>query len=79
MVDPIRLIIADDHALFRHGLIELLREQPDFEIVGEAQSGPEVIQLLAGQEADLVLMDVHMPAGGGIEAIKTLPAQMATC
>jgi DNA-binding NarL/FixJ family response regulator len=72
MVERIRLIIADDHALFRRGLVELLREQPDFQIVGEAHSGPEVVRLTAATGVDLVLMDVHMPEGSGIEAVRVL-------
>ena len=72
MTEPIRLIIADDHALFRRGLVELLREQADFRIIGEAHSGPDAVELAKKNPADVVLMDVHMPEGSGIDAVRVL-------
>jgi DNA-binding NarL/FixJ family response regulator len=72
MSEPIRLIIADDHALFRRGLVELLREQADFRIIGEAHSGPDAVELAKKNPADVVLMDVHMPEGSGIDAVRVL-------
>jgi DNA-binding NarL/FixJ family response regulator len=72
MSEPIRLIIADDHALFRRGLVELLREQADFRIIGEAHSGPDAVELAKKNPADVVLMDVHMPEGSGIDAVRAL-------
>jgi DNA-binding NarL/FixJ family response regulator len=72
MAEPIRLIIADDHALFRRGLVELLREQSDFQIVGEVRSGPEAVELSKTTAADVILMDVHMPEGDGIDAVRSL-------
>ncbi len=56
-----RILIADDHALFRSGLKLLLGQQPDYRIVGEAASAGELRQLLAQQPAELVLMDYQMP------------------
>ncbi len=72
MAKQIRILIADDHALFRRGLAELLSEQPDFLLVGEARSGPEGVQLAHQFQPDVMLMDVHMPGGGGIEAVQIL-------
>ncbi len=72
MTEPIKLLVADDHVLFRKGIINLLSEQPDFLIIGEASSGPEAVQLARQQQPDVVLLDVHMPTSGGVEAVRTL-------
>lgn len=72
MTEAVRVLVADDHALFRRGLVGLLSEQPDIEPVGEAHSGPEAVQLSRQLRPDVVLMDVHMPGGGGIEAVRAL-------
>jgi DNA-binding NarL/FixJ family response regulator len=72
MSDPIKLLVVDDHALFRRGLIGLLGEQPDFRVVGEAGNNQDAIQLCRQQQPDVVLMDVHMPGGSGIKAVQTL-------
>jgi two-component system, NarL family, response regulator NreC len=67
-----RLLIADDHALMRSGLRALLTTQPDFEVVGEAGDGVAVIEACQRLEPDVVLMDLTMPARGGIGAIREL-------
>ena len=72
MSEPIKVLVVDDHILFRRGLIGLLGEQPDLRIVGEAGNGQDAIQLVQQQQPDVVLMDVHMPGGGGINAVKAL-------
>lgn len=72
MADPIRVLIADDHSLFRRGLISLLNETAEFTVVGEASSGPEAVRLAADLRPDVVLMDVHMPGGGGVDAVHSL-------
>ena len=72
MSEPIKVLVVDDHILFRRGLIGLLGEQPDFRIVGEAGNGQDAIQLCRQQQPGVVLMDVHMPGGGGIKAVKAL-------
>lgn len=76
MADPIRLLIVDDHALFRRGIAGLLHEQPDFNVVGEADNGEAAVVLSSKLKPDVVLMDVHMPGGDGLEAVRTLK-QMA--
>ncbi|MBI4790282.1 MAG: response regulator transcription factor [Chloroflexi bacterium] len=73
---PLRVLIADDHALFRRGLISLLNETAEFTVVGEARSGPEAVQLVAQFHPDVVLMDVHMPGGGGLDAVRRLRETM---
>jgi DNA-binding NarL/FixJ family response regulator len=72
MSDPIKVLVVDDHILFRRGLIGLLSEQPDVRVVGEAGNGQDAVELVEQQRPDVVLMDVHMPAGDGIKAVKEL-------
>lgn len=69
---PIRLVVVDDHALFRAGLISLLSEMDDFELLGEANDGESAIELVQRKKPDLVLMDVNMPGMGGVEAVRML-------
>ena len=72
------VLIADDQSLFRSGLIELLREEDDFEVVGEAADGAEAVRLASDLKPDVIIMDVVMPNLNGIEAAKqikeTVPA-----
>jgi DNA-binding NarL/FixJ family response regulator len=72
MTPAIRVLIADDHTLFRRGLVSLLNETGEFVVAGEAGNGPEAVQLAAALGPDVVLMDVHMPGGGGVEAVEQL-------
>jgi DNA-binding NarL/FixJ family response regulator len=67
-VDPIRVLVVDDHALFRRGLQMVLEQEPDIEVVGEASDGSEAVQKSADMLPDIVLMDVRMPKRGGIDA-----------
>ncbi|MBA2691798.1 MAG: response regulator transcription factor [Rubrobacter sp.] len=69
-MEPIRVLIADDHPHFREGLRALLLSTPDVEVVGEAGDGERVISLSAKLQPDVVLMDLHMPGVGGIEATR---------
>jgi two-component system, NarL family, response regulator NreC len=69
---PIRILIADDHAIFRSGLRELLRADSDLEVVGEAGDGAETLRLAAALSPDLVLLDITMPEGGGIATARRL-------
>jgi DNA-binding NarL/FixJ family response regulator len=72
MADRIRLLVVDDHALFRKGIVELLRDEAQFEVVGEANNGVEALQLQEQQQPHVILMDVHMPDGNGVDAVKRL-------
>jgi DNA-binding NarL/FixJ family response regulator len=65
---PIRILIADDHTLFRDGLRALLGSVPDTEVVGEASTGDEVVAQAVALSPDVVLMDIQMPGMNGIEA-----------
>jgi len=67
-LDPIRVLIVDDHALFRRGLQMVLEQEPDIEVVGEAGDGSEAVGKAADALPDIVLMDVRMPRRGGIDA-----------
>ena len=71
-MEPLRVLIADDHPLFRHGIAALLSAGPDFEVVGEATSGEEVIFLAAQLQPDVILMDIQMPGVNGIEATRRI-------
>ena len=72
MSDKIRIILADDHPLFRDGLKALLISVPDAEVVGEAATGAEVVELALELLPDVVVMDLHMPELSGIEATRQI-------
>ncbi|ABK53532.1 two component transcriptional regulator, LuxR family [Acidothermus cellulolyticus 11B] len=67
-VDPIKVLVADDHALFRRGLEMVLRQEPDIQLVAEASDGAEAVARAAETLPDVVLLDVRMPKRTGIEA-----------
>jgi len=69
-MSKIRIIIADDHQLFRNGLKILLNSFPEFEVAGEASNGEEFLQMLKSNEAYIALMDINMPEMDGIEATR---------
>jgi two-component system NarL family response regulator len=76
---PLRVLIVDDHELFRRGLDLVLQAEPDLHVVGEAADGVEAIERAAELQPDVVLMDVRMPGLGGIEATRRIrAAQPAT-
>jgi DNA-binding NarL/FixJ family response regulator len=70
--DPVCVLIADDHPLFRDGLRALLASAPGVELVGEATTGEEAVSLAADLQPDVVVMDVQMPGIGGIEATRRI-------
>lgn len=70
----IRILLVDDHTLFRSGLKALLSRQPDFEIVGEASDGLEGVKLAEQLKPDLVLLDLDMPVMSGTEALAQMLA-----
>ena len=69
---PIRILIADDHAVVRAGLRGLLGADPDLEIVGEAEDGDEALRLAETLQPDMVLLDITMPPDNGIETAQRL-------
>ena len=69
---PIRILIADDHAVFRDGLRGLLEAEPDFQVVGQAADGEQAVQLARQLKPDILLLDVAMPRVNGLEALRKL-------
>ena len=68
----IRLLIVDNHTLFRQGLVSLLQSEPGMQVIGEAGSGEDALRLVPQLQPDVVLMDVKMPGIGGVEATRRL-------
>ncbi|GMA32209.1 response regulator [Litorihabitans aurantiacus] len=73
-VDPVRLVLVDDHALMREGIRTILQLQGDLDVVGQAGSGEEAIEVVRRERPDVVCMDVEMPGIGGLEATRRLVA-----
>lgn len=76
---PIRLVVVDDHALFRSGLVSLLRAMKEFSVVGEAQNGQQALDVIREARPDVVLLDVNMPVMGGVETVQQLKISGAAC
>ncbi len=72
MNKPIKIVVVDDHALFRRGLIGLLAEIPEFQVVGEASNGDEALRVIQGSSPDIVLLDINMPGKDGVETVEAL-------
>ncbi len=73
---PIRILIADDHEVVRIGLASLLDGQPGLQVVAQAESGDEAVRLARRHRPDVVVMDIRMPNGSGIDACRTITAEM---
>lgn len=74
--EPLKILLVDDHALFRAGIASLLASREDVEVVGQAQDGEEALEAAHRLMPDLILMDVHMPNVNGIEATRRIKAEL---
>lgn len=75
-MEPLRILLVDDHVLFRKGIASLLAVRQDITIVGEASDGDEAVILAQQTVPDVILMDVNMPRQGGIETVKIIKREM---
>ena len=73
-MEPYRVVLADDHLLFREGMKRLIEEMPDVEVIGEASDGLELLALLKELSPDLAILDISMPNLRGIEAAREIKA-----
>jgi DNA-binding NarL/FixJ family response regulator len=75
---PIRVVVADDHPIFRNGLRTLVEESDQLEFVGDAADGDAAVRLCREHEPDVVLMDIRMPGTSGVEATRRIVAELPT-
>jgi two-component system nitrate/nitrite response regulator NarL len=69
---PTRILLVDDHVLFRKGIARLIDSQPDFEVIAEAEDGRQAVRYAKRFKPELILMDVHMPECDGLEATRLI-------
>ena len=72
MANPTKIVIADDHPMFREGVVHSLENENDIEIIGQASSGEEAFEIIEKKLPDMVLLDISMPGEGGIETTKRI-------
>jgi len=75
-VRPLRLLVVDDHEVVREGLVSMLARRPNFQVVAEAGTAADSIELARKFQPDLVIMDVRLPDGSGIEACREIRSEM---
>jgi two-component system, NarL family, response regulator DevR len=74
-----RILLVDDHDIVRLGLMTLLNDQPDMEVVGEASTAGEGVKMAEAVQPDVVLMDIRLPGEGGIEACRQVTSRFPSC
>jgi two-component system nitrate/nitrite response regulator NarL len=75
-MQPTKVLIVDDHALLRQGVRNTIEPQEDFEVVGEAEDGAEALAKAREMKPDLILMDISMPHGSGLEAVSAIKKEL---
>lgn len=75
----IRILLVDDHDIVRLGLMALLKNQPDMEVAGEAGTASEGVKLAEALMPDVILMDIRLPGGGGIDACEQITSRFPSC
>jgi DNA-binding NarL/FixJ family response regulator len=70
----IRVVVVDDHPVVRHGIVAILRYEPDIEVAGEAADGREAVEVILGRRPDVVLLDLRLPVFDGIEVMRQVRA-----
>jgi len=74
-MSPIRLLVADDHSLFRRGLVSLFAARRDFTVVGEAENGTQALEQARVFKPDIIILDVRMPDIDGLETLRRIRAE----
>lgn len=77
--NSIRIVVVDDHILFREGLVAIIRSEPDLEVVGQAGSVKEAVALIGSLKPDVVLMDFGLPDGTGVDATRAILKEDPDC
>ena len=77
MTPPIRVLVADDHAVVRQGIRHVLEEDPGLQVVAEAATGDEVLERAARERPDVVLLDLTMPGATGLNVVRALRERVA--
>lgn len=75
-MEPIKILLADDHVLFRRGIVSILADHPQFEVVGEVGNGLQALDKARELMPDLILMDINMPICDGLEATRWIKGEM---
>jgi DNA-binding NarL/FixJ family response regulator len=75
-MEPLRLLLVDDHVLFRRGIVALLAERKDITVIGEANDGLEAVKMAQQLLPDVILMDVNMPRQNGLETVKIIKREL---